>query len=314
MAKEEQFRFTSNHGEIKCHGVRWVPDGEVRAVLQISHGMAEHVERYREFAGYMADRGVLVVGHDHLGHGDSVKSREDYGFFAEENGNQILIADLRKVFHMTKRAYKDVPYVLLGHSMGSFLVRQYLCSYGAELDGAVICGTGYQPAIIPRLGRTICKAQARQHGWHYRSVLLRQMCFGSYNQRFVPNRTSSDWLCRDQAVVDEYEQDPRCGFDFTLNGYYNLFICLSKIIRKDYLERMPRELPVFFIAGEEDPVGDFGKGVRRVEKLFRKTGMKDVECKMYPGDRHEILNELDKGQVYEDVWSWMEKKGLIRNR
>lgn len=308
MIREEHFSFTSNHGSIKCHGVRWIPEGEVQAVLQISHGMAEYVERYREFATYLAQRGILVVGHDHIGHGDSVKSKDDYGYFAEENGNHILIADLRKVFQMTKKMYGDVPYILLGHSMGSFLVRQYLCEYGKEPDGAVICGTGYQPAIIPKLGMTICKAQAKQYGWNYRSVLLRQMSFGSYNQKFTPNRTPSDWLCRDETVVDTYEQDPKCGFDFTVNGYYNLFLGLSKIIRRENLKQMPKDLPVFFIAGEEDPVGNFGKGVRKVERLFRKSGMKNVECRLYPKDRHEILNELDKEQVYADVADWMKRK------
>ncbi len=311
MVREEHFQFNSNEGTVRSHGVRWIPEGEARAVLQIVHGMTEHVERYREFAMYLANQGILVVGHDHLGHGDSVKSPEDYGFFAEKDGNNILIADMRKVYRITKKRQGDVPYVFLGHSMGSFLTRQYLCMYGGELDGAVICGTGCPPAAVARLGMAICRAEAKRHGWRYRSPLLKNMSLGSYNKKFAPNRTSVDWLTRDEGVADSFVEDAKSGFDFTLNGYYNLFLSLTRVVRKDSLQRMPKELPVLFISGEEDPVGDFGKGVRKAVRLFRKNGMKDVECRLYPEDRHEILNEPDKQQVYEDVLDWMERKKLL---
>ena len=311
MIKEEHFYFTSNHGAIQSHGVRWIPEGEVKAVLQISHGMSEYIERYRDFANYLAERGILVVGHDHLGHGDTARSEKEYGYFAEENGNKILIADIHKVLRMTKKKYKKVPYILLGHSMGSFLARQYLCVHGTELDGAIICGTGYHSFAVARLGMGIAKLASCMHGWDYRSQLLWWMSFGSYNAKFNPTRTEADWLCRDEEVVDAYIRDPKCGFAFTVNGYYNMFLGLSKIVRKEYLERMPKNLPVFFIAGDRDPVGNFGKGVRRTEKMFRKVGMENVTCRLYPEDRHELLNELDKVQVYEDITVWMEKNGII---
>ena len=310
MIKEEHFQFKSGHGSIQCHGMRWIPDGKVQAVLQIAHGMSEHIERYRAFGMYMAARGVLVVGHDHLGHGGSVLSEKDYGYFEKDNGNRILLADMHRVQLLTRKKYKKIPYILLGHSMGSFLARQYACVYGSELDGLIVCGTGYQPYAVARFGMLLARLEASLYGWEHRSGLLWWMTFGSYNAKFRPNRTSCDWLCRDGRVVDAYISDPRCGFAFTLNGYYNLLLGLSKIARRSYRRNMPKNIPVLLISGEADPVGCFGKGVRRVEKQFRAEGVQQVECRLYPDDRHELLNELDKEQVYADIVGWMERSGL----
>ncbi len=307
MIREESFTFRSSSGEAEVHGVRWIPEGEVRAVLQISHGMSEHITRYRGFAEFMAAHGILVVGHDHLGHGDTAKSPEDYGYFAEKKGTVALVRDLHRVWSITKKEYGEVPYVLLGHSMGSFLARQYLCSFSDGLDGAVLCGTGYHPEAELKTALSLCRAEAAVKGWRYRSRLFDWMANGSYNLHFQPCRTKFDWLCRDNSVVDAYIADEQCGFRFTLNGYYNLFFCLYKIIRPEYLAQMKRDLPVYFIAGAEDPVGNCGKGVQKVVSIFEETGMRNVECKLYPNDRHELLNELDRYAVYEDLLEWMQK-------
>lgn len=311
MSREEHFYFTSSEGSVRIHGVRWIPDGDVRAVVQLVHGMSEYIERYREFAQFLAERGIVVVGHDHLGHGESAPSGESLGYFAKKQGNVAMVRDMHKVLCMTKKQYGSVPYVMFGHSMGSFLTRQYLCCHGTELDAAVICGTGNQPEPVVRAGLLVCRAEAALFGWHYRSRLMNWMMFGSFNAKFRPNRTSSDWLCRDEAVVDRYIADPKCGFAFTLNGYYNLLLGLYKIGRREYLERMPRDLPVLFIAGDKDPVGNFGKGVREVEQTFREVGMRDVECRLYPESRHELLNDLDRHEVYGDVLKWLAQHGLL---
>lgn len=309
--KEEHFSFVSNDNSTKIHGVRWIPQGEIKAVLQIVHGMSEHIERYGDLAEYLCEQGVLVVGHDHLGHGGSAASEADYGYFAKENGSQILIRDIHKVCQMTKGEYYGVPYILLGHSMGSFLTRQFLGMYGEELSGAVISGTGYMPAGMLKAAMVLSKIESRIFGERYRSRLLHLMSFGNYNRAFRPNRTEFDWLCRDKQIVDAYIGDVRCGFPFTVNGYYNLFLTMYQIVRKEYLERMPKELPVLFIAGEKDPVGDCGKGVHTVVELFQKQGMKDLECRIYPEDRHEVFNELDKDVVFRDVAAWMQKHDFI---
>ena len=311
MIREEQFSFPSSDKKTVSHGVRWIPEGQIRAVLQICHGMSEYIERYRGFGEYLASNGILVVGHDHLGHGASVRSEKEYGYFAEKDGNKMVIRDIHQVYKMTKKEKPDVPYILFGHSMGSFLARQYLCCHGEGLDGAIICGTGYQPEAVVRIGMAVARVEGALMGWHYRSKLLRWMSFGSFNWSFRPNRTDSDWICGNEESVDAYVADPKCGFAFTVNGYYNMFHGMAKILNRDYLACMPKDLPVLFIAGEKDPVGNFGKGVKRAVRTFEEAGMKNIECRLYPEGRHEILNETNREEVYADVIAWIGRQGLL---
>jgi len=204
------------------HAFRCVPEGEVRAVLQLSHGMVEFIDRYKPLAENLAARGILVTGNDHLGHGGSIRTKEDYGYFGEPDGNRAVLEDLHAVTTLTKQLYPGVPYFLLGHSMGSFYARQYLCEWGDELDGAIIMGTGYQPKALVQLARTICRVLAVFHGWHYRSKLVARLSFLGYNKG-LEGRTAHDWLNRDPVEVDRYRADERCTFIFTLNAYYSMF-------------------------------------------------------------------------------------------
>lgn len=305
--KKEHIMYPSNDGITKIHAIRWIPDGEIRAVLQIAHGMVEFVDRYDEFAGFLAERGIAVVGNDHLGHGKSVRSEEYYGFFAEKDGNKTVLKDMDRLRRMTEKEYPDVPYFLLGHSMGSFLTRQYICLRGTGLAGAVIMGTGWQPGFVTRFGMILTSLMAKVMGWNYRSLLVDAMAFGGYNRKFG-SREGKEWLSRNEENVKKYVNEKLCSFRFTLNGYHNMFISINSLSHRAYLEKMPKNLPVLFVAGEDDPVGQFGRGVRKVYEQFLKLGMKQVTCKLYPKDRHEILNELDRETVYKDIAGWIEEK------
>lgn len=305
MVHKEEFYFNSASGTTKIHAVRYIPAGKIHAILQISHGMVEYAERYEDFALFLASKGFLVTGNDHLGHGKSVNSRKDWGYFAKKDGNHAVLYDLYQLTQITKEKYPNIPYFILGHSMGSFYARQYLVEFGHELDGAIIMGTGCQPFLLVQAGRLITSILALFKGWHYRSKLVNLLAFGNYNKSFQPARTPKDWLSKDTAMVDKHMADEFCSFTFTLNGYYTMFTGISRLYDKKLLSRMPKELPVFFVAGEDDPVGDFGKGVLKAADMFKNIGMKNVKVKLYPTDRHEVLNETDREQVYNDIYTWL---------
>jgi len=305
MAKKRNFTFASADGKTQIYVTEWKPEtGAVLGVLQISHGMLEFMDRYEEFAKFLTEKGFVVVGNDHLGHGASVREKEDWGYFGE-NGNQTLLADIHQLKCLTEQEYPNIPYYMLGHSMGSFLLRQYLCEHGKGLDGAIVMGTGSQPLPVLKLGQGLCRVIAACKGWRHRSKLLTVIAFGSYNKRFEPTKTGADWLTKDEDVVNRYIRDERCTFRFTVNGYYNLFYSIEQGMLKKNLRKMPKELPVLFVSGKEDPVGDFGKGVERVRKWFKDMGMQDLTWIFYENDRHEILNELDKENVYRDLAAWL---------
>ena len=285
-----------------------LPEGRPRAVLQMTHGMVEYIGRYEQLACWLADRGVAAVGHDHLGHGGSVVSREEYGYFGRPDGNRLLLDDIHRVTRWAKALpeLEGLPWFLLGHSMGSFYARQYLCEYGGELQGAILMGTGWQPRAAARAGRALCHLLAAFHGWRYRSKLVDSMVFGGYNRSFRPARTSKDWLNRDEKEVDRYLSEERCSFRFTLNGYDSLFTALERLCDKELLARAPKDLPVLFLSGDDDPVGERGRGVQKAAQSLRDAGMRRVEVKLYPGARHELLVELNRQEVFADIGSFIQ--------
>ena len=285
-----------------------LPEGRPQAVLQMTHGMVEYIGRYEQLACWLADRGVAAVGHDHLGHGGSVVSREEYGYFGRPDGNRLLLDDIHRVTRWAKALpeLEGLPWFLLGHSMGSFYARQYLCEYGGELQGAILMGTGWQPRAAARAGRALCHLLAAFHGWRYRSKLVDSMAFGSYNRSFRPARTSKDWLNRDEKEVDRYLSEERCSFRFTLNGYDSLFTALERLCDKELLARAPKDLPVLFLSGDDDPVGDRGRGVQKAAQSLRDAGMRRVEVKLYPGARHELLVELNRQEVFADIGGFIQ--------
>lgn len=294
-------------GAGKIHGCRWTPEGDVKAVVQIVHGIAEFVERYEEFAQFLNRHGILVVAEDHMGHGKSINGEGIQGYF--HGGWFTAIDDTYQLLRDTKAEFTEVPYILFGHSMGSFFARTILCKYpDSGISGAIICGTGWQPAFaLPALVKVI-DGICKKNGEEKPDEKLQGMIFGSYNKKVEHPRTPYDWLTRDAKIVDAYIADPLCGFTASAGLLREMMKGIYYIEQPKNLTAMEKELPVFFIAGKDDPVGSYGKGVERCAAEFQKAGMTDVSCKLYPLCRHEILNEINKEEIFENILAWIEKK------
>lgn len=306
MVKREELYFDSRDNENKIHAMKWIPESKTPiCILQIIHGMAEYIERYDEFAENMAQKGILVVGEDHLGHGKSVGENGTYGYFCERDAATVVVRDSHRLKKMIQEQYPGVPYIILGHSMGSFILRNYLCRYGTGIQAAVIVGTGMQPKAVLAAGKAVAAVQKLFKDSKYPSSLLNAIAFGGYNKRIKGNRTVMDWLTKDEKIVDAYIKDPLCGFTFTVNGFQTIFELVSRLYKSDNLEKIPKELPVLFMSGADDPVGDYGKGVNKACRSLVDAGMKRVQMKLYSDDRHEILNETDRAKIYEDIYIWI---------
>lgn len=299
----KQFELSSScHGEtIVCQLVE--PAGIPQGVVQISHGMAEHIERYFPFFRFLAKEGFIVCGHDHIGHGKSCPDPSRLGFFAEEKGYQYLVEDLHLVSVELKKRYPDLPLFLFGHSMGSLITRLYLSKYSSLLKGVVICGTaGPNPAS--KVGMLVCRQVIASHGPMTRSQKLHDLIFGSYNRRFENPINENAWLSRDEENVAAYTADPLCGFEFTASAYLDLLSLQYYSNTKTWYKTLNVHLPMLLISGTMDPVGNYGKGISTVAKNLTSAGVRDLTVWMYAGARHELLNEINRDEVMRDVLSW----------
>ena len=294
-------------GAGKIHACRWTPEGQPKAVVQIVHGIAEFVERYDDFANFLTGHDIAVVGEDHMGHGQSINGDGIQGYF--HGGWFTAIEDTMQLMRDTMEAYPGVPYILFGHSMGSFMARTILCKYPASgIHAAIICGTGWQPSFaLPALIKVV-EGICKKTGETNPNETLQGMVFGSYNKKVEHPRTAYDWLTRDAKIVDEYIAHPLCGFTASCGLLRDMMEGIYYIQQQKHLCQMQKKLPVFFIAGGDDPVGPYGKGVHQAADAFRKVGMEDVSVKIYPLCRHEILNEINKDDVFKDVTNWMESR------
>lgn len=305
MMIKKEFYIPSADGVHRLHVVLWEPDTEVKGVVQISHGMIEMVERYEDFALFLNRHGYAVIGNDHLGHGLTAGNNSDLGYICPSNMSATVTADLHRVTKCAKRKFKNVPYFLFGHSMGSFMARRYLMRYGMDVDGAILAGTGAQSSLILAIGNLQSGFVRMILGDRYRSRFLKASAFGSYQRRIPHPRTQSDWLTRDVDVVDFCLSNKYCNYLFTVNGYRTILEVLSYIQKKENIDRIPKEMPILLMSGGQDPVGNYGKGVKKVYDSYKKAGIQDVSMKLYPDDRHEILNELNKDIVYQNVLKWL---------
>lgn len=309
--RKTEFTFDSRDGESKIHAVRYEPeegrlrDGKPVAVLQIIHGMAEYVERYEETARFFVDRGFVVTGEDHLGHGRSVAEGGVYGYFCKRDPATVVVRDVHRLKKQTQALYPGVPYFILGHSMGSFILRNYMFRYGTGIQGAIVAGTGVQPPALLAMGKTLVVIQKFFCGGKHVSKLIDRLAFGAYNSRIDNPKTKNDWLSQNEENVARYNADSLCGFTFTVNGFQTSFELIARAQNQDNLKKIPQELPVLFVAGEEDPVGDYGEGVQRVYGFLEEVGMKHLALNLYEGGRHEILNETDAETVRKDIYDWI---------
>ena len=300
----KEYSLPSKSGVSDVFARCWLPSDGPKAIFQIAHGMAEHGERYEDFAKYLCEKGFAVLINDHVGHGKSIRSDDDIGYFGESNGWDAFVEDQRAFTELIKAEYPDIPVIFFGHSMGSFIAREYILRYGTDerIKAAVFCGSsGKNPAsaIAIKLADTIAKVKGSKH----KSNFINKMAFGPYNKK-TENRTPFDWLTSDNAEVDKYIADKYCGYLFTAVGYRDLFTVLTKVSGKDWYNGVNEKLPMLLIAGEDDPVGLYGKGIKQIYNDLLAAGKKDVTIKLYPGMRHEILNEVDRIQPYEYIASW----------
>lgn len=305
MMIKKEFYIPSADGVHRLHVILWEPDTEVKGVVQISHGMIEMIERYEDFALFLNRHGYAVIGNDHLGHGLTAGNNSDLGYICPSNMSATVVADLHRVTKCAKKKFKNVPYFLFGHSMGSFMARRYLMRYGMDVDGAILAGTGAQSSLILAIGNLQSGFVRMILGDRYRSRFLKASAFGSYQRRIPHPRTQSDWLTRDVDVVDFCLSNKYCNYLFTVNGYRTILEVLSYIQKKENIDRIPKEMPILLMSGGQDPVGNYGKGVKKVYDSYKKAGIQDVSMKLYPDDRHEILNELNKDIVYQNVLKWL---------
>lgn len=306
MAKFTEFTFPSCDGQHEIFSSLWLPDeGQPKAVVQLVHGISEYVNRYDALARYLAGHGFAVCGEDHLGHGRTGKQDSKFGYFARHDGWTLVTADVRALRQLMGEKYPDVPYFLLGHSMGSFLTRTYLCRYPGEVSGAILSGTGQEPSLIVGAGKLLASLISRFRGPEHISPLVHSLALGAYNKQFAPNRTTADWISRDEAVVDTYMVDPFCQIMPTVSLYRDMMGGLQYIAAPRALSQMDPDTPVYIYSGDQDPVGANGAGVRKVHGFFEKRGTKDLSLKLYEGGRHEMHNELNRDEVFADVLAWL---------
>ncbi len=308
MVRKEELTYKSRDRQTMLHAIRWIPEGEPKAILQIIHGMQEYIDRYDEFANYLAERGILVIGNDHLGHGGSVGARGTYGYFCKSDPATVLVRDAHRLKKMTQEDYPGIPCFILGHSFGSFVAREYITRYGTGIKGAIIQGTAFMPSgTVNSLNGLVSFLEVIM-GDKYRSEMVNNMAFKGYLKRIPNPRTKQDWLSHNEASVDKYIADPACNFVFTLNGFKTMADLLKRVQDVDKMEDIPKKLPILITGGKEDPVGSYGEALERLYGIYKnQLQIENVELKIYDGMRHELQQEIGREKVFEDQYNWLMK-------
>jgi len=300
---ENTITYPSATGNCTIVAREWLPEGSVKAVVQLVHGMAEHITRYRHLAGYLNSLGYAVYGDDHAGHGDSVNGSGKKGFFAEQDGWSCMIADIKTLHQTALKKYPNVKHILYGHSMGSFLARTYASRYPDDFNAYIFSGTAGKNPVLG-IAKAVAKQQIKKLGPDKPSELLNGLAFGAYNKRIPNARTAVDWLTTDNAVVDEYVKDEFCGFTFTASAFRDLFDGLGEITGKQWAAKV-KDVPICLLAGKQDPVGSYGRGVMEVCNNLKATGHTKVVLQLYENGRHEMHNEANREEVYRGIAAFL---------
>lgn len=307
MPRFEELKFDSSTGKNKIRAIRCIPDGEIRGVVQVVHGLEEHIDRYRDFMTFLAEHGFLCVGDDHLGHGRTVTRPEERGVFSPKDGWGRVMRDVIRLRRMTATQYPNVPYVFFGHSMGSFIVRNITIDHPEAYDLAIISATGNPNRLQLFGGWLVGKVICAIRGYSSSGELMAKVSMGG-NMKGIENpRTPNDWLSRDEEAVDRYMADPLCGITAKAGLYTDMLSGVRMATSRLRMRKVDREKPVMLISGDADPVGQWGVGVEKVHKAYQHR-VRDLTYKLYPGARHELLNELNRDEVYADILNWIEKR------
>ncbi len=308
MVRKEELTYKSRDRQTMIHAIRWIPEGEPIAIFQIIHGMQEYIDRYDEYANFLAEKGILVIGNDHLGHGGSVGERGTYGYFCKNDAATVLVRDAHRLKKMTQEEYPGIPCFIIGHSFGSFVAREYITRYGTGIKGAIIQGTAFMPGSTIRSLSSLVSFLQVVMGEKYRSDMINNMAFKGYLKKIPNPRTKQDWLSHNEESVDKYIADPACNFVFTLNGFKTMAELLKRVQDMDKMEDIPKDLPILITAGKDDPVGDYGAGPEKLYNIYKNDlQIKNVDLKLYDGMRHELQQEIGREKVFADQYEWLKK-------
>lgn len=300
---KETFTFPSRDQKTQLYAQRWIPDGSVRGIVQICHGLFTCADRYDGFAHELADQGFYVVGHDMLGFGKSVAGSGGYGYFADEKGDECLLTDMRNLFLMTTEQYPDKPYFMFGQGMGSILVQQYITIFGDELNGAILSGTLRIPPKKIRSMRWRLKLSGRSKGWHSQSGKLHEALFGAAEQSAPASRFA--WMTKNEEMAKAPESDPANQTGLTLNAYNELLRAVDWTQNRMYLKRIVKGLPILIIGGREDVLTNSGEDLRTLYVSYLQSRMTDVVVKLYPESRSDLLLEDCREIVISDILTWL---------
>ena len=305
--KKKEFFYLSADGKTNIHAVMWLPDEKPKAILQISHGVTEYILRYERFANYLTDKGFIIVGNDHLGHGMSISKESKPMYFGPVGSWDYVVEDIKKCMEITKSEFGELPYFLLGFSLGSFVVRTFLIKYPQKINGVIVIGTGKTPDFQISLAKFVANLEAKKVGEDNTSPMIKKLTFDTYNKLFAPNKTDYDWLCSNDTALKEYIDDKNRGGNLSAGLFREMLDGMTFTGKQENINKMDKDTPIILLSGDKDQVGDSGKGVQKFFKCLKKAGIKNVTMKLYKDLRHDILHEKIKDEVYEDVYHFMEE-------